>query len=50
MDVVACYNIDAVFDEFDKIRYKIANKIIDVDLRTELIDYGKLREKIDEWN
>lgn len=48
MDVVACYNIDAVFDEFDKIRYKIANKIIDIDLRTELIDYGKLREKIDE--
>ena len=48
MDVVTCYHKDRVFDQYDKIRYKIAHKIIQLDLKDQLIDYEKLKEKENE--
>ena len=45
MDVVTCYDPKNIFDQFDKIRYKIAHKMIDIDLESKPINYRQIMEK-----
>ena len=42
MDVVSCYNRNSAFSKFDELRYKVAHKMIEIDLSQEPINYKEL--------